>query len=261
MKRKDGKRGLPEMDMNTNPIWKVLDGGELPKKKKTKKKVKKKRKTQMDQDISDLFAELENETKNLTEKKLDKGKPNKLPLSWFYGVIIFLIVLIISFLTFISFKYSQEEMKSTSMAATITKKEKILYQADLPIQRFNIVLVERAGKKDFLRIVGMPGDKIRMEDDMLYINESVYDEVYLKANYINFKYDKQNAKKNYTENFDVLSIKKSQKETVPENKYLLLGDNRQEAVDSRQEGFYEKSEIKGVALMKTWPIFEMGPVE
>ena len=65
----------------------------------------------------------------------------------------------------------------------------------LPIDRFDIVVAhEEDGNKDIVkRVIGMPGDTIRYENDKLYINDKETDEPYL-ADYIKrFKDDKPKA--------------------------------------------------------------------
>ena len=259
--RKDGESDLSKMDMNTNPIWNVLDGGEFPKKKKpVKKKVKKRKKSQMDREVDSLFSEL-SKSKKIKSKKRKKTQKNlkQFSFSWFHGLILLLITVIIGFLLLIVIKYEQVTVKSDSMDSTIKSGEHILYQEGYPIKRFNIVLVEQEGQLDFLRVIGMPGDKVRMKDDVLYINDSMYDEIYLKNNYVEFKYNKEKA--NYTTDFEMEQMSDSHQESVPMNQYLLLGDNRQDCIDSRIQGFYDESQIKGIVLMKIWPFSEIGPIE
>ncbi|WDT36884.1 signal peptidase I [Streptococcus pneumoniae D39] len=54
---------------------------------------------------------------------------------------------------------------------------------DSPIDRFDIVVAhEEDGNKDIVkRVIGMPGDTIRYENDKLYINDKETDEPYLAA--------------------------------------------------------------------------------
>ena len=140
-----------------------------------------------------------------------------------------------------------------------------------------VVAHEEDGNKDIVkRVIGMPGDTIRYENDKLYINDKETDEPYL-ADYIKrFKDDKLQstysgkgfegnkgtffrsiAEKaqaftvdvNYNTNFSF---------TVPEGEYLLLGDDRLVSSDSRHVGTFKAKDITGEAKFRFWPITRIG---
>ena len=41
---------------------------------------------------------------------------------------------------------------------------------------------------------------------------------------------------------------------IPEDEYLVLGDNRMDSLDSRDYGFIAKKQIIGRVLFKIWPL-------
>ena len=258
MKNDDQKAKLPNMDMNNNPIWDVLDGKIEPRKKEKKKKLKKKSMPSIDENIDFYFSELEKE-----EQKENKPNNKKKPFSLFAIIMFLALIIVISFFALITFKYDRIKVQSDSMATQITTGDQILYQSDLGIHRFNVVVLRDGTKKELLRVIGMPGDKVSLSDDVLTINGAIYDEDYLKENYVDFKLQEKNRNKFYTEDFSVAELKDVNKSTlhVPENKYILLGDNRKKATDSRTVGFYDKEDIQGVAIMKIWPLFKIEPIK
>lgn len=261
MKNDDQKNKLPNMDMNHNPIWDVLDGKIEPRKKEKKKKLKKRSISGIDKTIDFYFSELEKE--HVEETKKIRPKNKKKSFSLFAIITSVILIVVIVFFSLIAVKYDKLVVKSDSMAKQVTSGNHILYQSDLSVNRFNVVVLNNGDSKELLRVIGMPGDKVSLSDDVLTINGAIYDEDYLKENYIDFKLQEDNRNKFYTEDFSVAELKDVNKSTlhVPENKYILLGDNRKKAIDSRKIGFYDKKDIEGVAIMKIWPLFEIEPIK
>lgn len=266
MSKKSKEQYIPDLDMNHNPIWQVLTDSNFPKKKTSAKKKKKKTsESNIDDDLQIIFDELEekNEFEKAFKNKQKKKKSRKFELSLFKLIVLILSLLIIGIISIIVIRYDRYKIPTNSMASTLEKDNQILFKSNLPIGRFNTVIVEKEGKKDILRVIGMPGDDIKMSNDVLQINGSFYDENYLKNNFVNFKYKEENARKDYTSNFDMKHIVGEKKElaNIPERKYYLLGDNRQKAIDSRKVGLYDESDIKGVAVMRVSPIKEVGTIQ
>lgn len=123
-------------------------------------------------------------------------------------------------------------------------------------QRGEIVVFESdaADNRLIKRMIGLPGDVIAMKNEKLYINGKV-------LNYqITEQDNKHNAQQLFaTEQVDTIAhtirIDKNSSDelsnfgpiTVPDNHYLVLGDNRRNSADSRVYGFVPRHEIKGKA--------------
>ena len=104
---------------------------------------------------------------------------------------LFLLILSLLALSRIFF-WSNVRVEGHSMDPTLADGEILFVIKHLPIDRFDIVVAhEEDGNKDIVkRVIGMPGDTIRYENDKLYINDKETDEPYL-ADYIKrFKDDK-----------------------------------------------------------------------
>ncbi len=82
------------------------------------------------------------------------------------------------------------------------------------------------------RIIGMPGETVRIQDGIVYINNQPLVEDYLAAN----------------ANYELDSL------TVPPNQYFVLGDNRNDSFDSHVWGFLPKDYIFGKAYKIYWPL-------
>lgn len=137
-------------------------------------------------------------------------------------------------------------VKQTSMQDTLNPNDYIImyrraYSGDKEPKRGDIVifkseLQDENGKNKLLikRVIGLPGDKITINDGKVYINDKEYDENYLKDGYTtgsvnNFK--------------------------VPKGEYFVMGDNRVVSIDSRysEVGCVKKDAIKGRAVLRLFP--------
>lgn len=88
------------------------------------------------------------------------------------------------------------------------------------------------------RIIGLPGDKVEVKNERVYVNEKP-----LKENYIA-------AKPNYQWGPVI----------VPAHSYLVLGDNRNNSYDSHYWGFVGRDRIIGRAIFRFFPFNRIGEV-
>lgn len=122
------------------------------------------------------------------------------------------------------------------------------------IDRFDIVVFHATEDKDYIkRVIGLPGDHIEYKDDTLYINDKKYDEPYLD------EYKEQMAGEPLTGSFTLEEQTGSM--TVPENQVFVMGDNRQNSLDSREIGTISVEQIVGKANLVYWPIKEFKIVD
>ncbi|WP_280769003.1 signal peptidase I [Salipaludibacillus daqingensis] len=130
---------------------------------------------------------------------------------------------------------------------------KIGYNISEP-DRFDIIVFHAPQNKDYIkRVIGLPGDSIHYEDDMLYINGEAYEEPYLD----DFKAETDN--KPFTGNFDLSEV--TGYETIPEGHVFVLGDNRQHSKDSRHIGVIPYDEVVGKANFVFWPVQDVRLVD
>lgn len=106
-------------------------------------------------------------------------------------------------------------------------------------------------KKDYIkRLVGLPGDRVKIEYGHIYINgeQLAEPEVFKDFYYTNTEIFR---KPSGDEGQFGLLGKEIQ---VPENHYFVLGDNSPVSRDSRYWGFVPKDNLIGKAFVIYWPI-------
>lgn len=81
------------------------------------------------------------------------------------------------------------------------------------------------------RVIGMPGDVVRVADGVVKVNGQELTEPYIAA------------PPNYHGEW-----------TVPEENFFVLGDNRNQSSDSHEWGFVPYEDIVGKALVIYWPL-------
>jgi len=87
-------------------------------------------------------------------------------------------------------------------------------------------------RADFIkRIIALPGDTVEIKEGIVYVNDLALAEPYIKA----------------TPSYDFPL------ETIPENEYFVLGDNRNNSNDSHSWGTVPRQNIIGKAWLSIWP--------
>ena len=112
-------------------------------------------------------------------------------------------------------------------------------------KRGDVIVFQETGMEDFVkRIIGMPGEYIRINEGTIYINEKPLKE----------KFEIFNSEKN-----DGAFLKDgAPSKIIPEDSYIVLGDHRNVSYDSRNLGFIEKDLIKGRVSFRFWPLDKFG---
>ena len=107
------------------------------------------------------------------------------------------------------------------------------------IKRFDTVSLKYDGTKYLIkRVIGMPGDKIEYKDNKLFVNGKEKKEAFLADNVV-------------TENFNLTSLGY---EEIPKGMYFVLGDNREDSLDSREIGLIKEKDIIGKVNLRIWLI-------
>ena len=164
----------------------------------------------------------------------------------FMWYIIALIVIIIVVTFIVAFQpVAGNSMNPTLKDGDIVLVSKISYILSSP-KRNQIAVLNNNGKSYIKRVIGLPGEKVEYMDDILYINGEPFKESYLgeEVKTYNFLF------------IDVCSLEDCPEGVIPEGKYLVMGDNREESDDSRNPefGLVDKKDLNGKVVFKIYPI-------
>ena len=151
-------------------------------------------------------------------------------------IVLVIIVLLIKIFVVSPIRVNGASMNNTLYDKDIMILDEISYRFN-DIKRFDIVVVETPDEYLIKRVVGLPGETIKYEDNILYING---------------KEVKENFTHKETKDFEA---------KVPKGKYFVLGDNRTNSSDSRIIGAVSKKQIKGKTSLIIFPFSRAGIVK
>ena len=155
-----------------------------------------------------------------------------------YLIIIAVVILLRIFIV-TPVRVSGDSMEPTLHTGEIMVLNKIKSKTT-DIKRFDIVVIKYNGEKLIKRVIGLPGEKIEYKDEILYVNGKAVMETYL------------------TQPMSDYNITSLGSETVPDDSYFVLGDNRSNSLDSRLIGFIKKKDIEGITNFVLFPFSEFG---
>ncbi|MBJ8326260.1 signal peptidase I [Streptococcus pacificus] len=182
------------------------------------------------------------------------------------GFILFMTLFFLSWL----FLWANVLVDGHSMDPTLSNGERLFVVKVAKIDRFDIVVAKEEGDKKIVkRVIGVPGDTISYDNDVLTVNGEVVEEPYLEDYQEAFKKDKLQKIYSYSALFKELALNSkafttnnagnpSFSITVPEGQYYLLGDDRIVSKDSREVGTFSKESIIGEVKFRYWPFSRIG---
>lgn len=192
----------------------------------------------------DVKVEDDNVEESKLERRIKRSKENK-KNGFFYewGIpVIVAVVLAVLINKFIVFKVY---IPSESMVPTLNVDDRLFVTRVYNEEKFERgdILVfesEELGEKLIKRLIGLPGDKIVIENGQVSVNGEKLIEPYIgNEDRFNGEYE------------------------VPEGKYFFLGDNRLWSKDSRywNDPYIDGKDIIGKAQIKVYPFSEIGRIE
>lgn len=181
-----------------------------------------------------------------------------------------LLFLIIRAFLVEAFRIPTGSMEKTLLVGDFLLVNKAVYGAQVPLtqrrlpgfkdpQRGDIVVFippHDPGKNYVKRLVGLPGDTLAMSNQILYINGVPQDEPYVqhtdRSGMDHARHEMLWQRAYLTEETRPETYRPTRDNwgpiVVPEGKYFMLGDNRDDSEDSRYWGFVDREAIKGKPL-------------
>ncbi len=201
--------------------------------------------------------------KEKREKKIEEQPEQELsPLREYFLTIVVCTVIALFVTTYVVHPMS---VPTPSMEPTILVGDRVLvdkftirngYVSGLPlvpsytVQRQDIVVCKAPREPEILlvkRVVGIPGDTLEIRDKTVYINAQPLDEPYKQHSDSNV-YPEESSNPLFG------SMKRDNYKTItiPPDSYFVMGDNRDDSLDSRYWGFLPKDHIVGRPLIIFW---------
>lgn len=167
-------------------------------------------------------------------------------MKWIKEIIPYLII-IIAVILIRSFIVTPVTVSGDSMNKTLHNGQILfLNKLDKKYERFDIVVINYEKDRIIKRIIGLPGDKIEYKDNKLYVNGK-----FLKEDFLH----------EVTNDFTLKGITYDLYDKIPENYYLVLGDNRPNSYDSRMIGLIKKEDIIGTVKFRIFPFNKFGLIK
>lgn len=163
-----------------------------------------------------------------------------------YFLVSLIIVTIIHMFVGTLVNISGESMTDTFQDKDKVVLEKITYYFSDP-KRYDVIVFtpykDEPKNRYIKRVIGLPGEKIQIKDNKIYINGKIIEDKHMKDTMNNGGIAEEEI-------------------TLDDDEYFVLGDNRNGSTDSRfLPEKLTKKRILGKVVFRVWPIKSFGPIK
>ena len=149
-----------------------------------------------------------------------------------YVIILIVVVLIRTYL------FTPIMVSGPSMKPTLEGGEIMILNKIYEIDRFDVVVVDIKTEEIIKRVIALPGETISCENGKIYVNGKKQEEKYSMG---------------ITGDFEKIKL--------ADDEYFVLGDNREDSLDSEELGPMKESQIKGTTSLILYPFNKSGNIK
>lgn len=163
------------------------------------------------------------------------------------NVIFSVMVAVLLFVALRHYVIQPFQVDGQSMSLTLANGEHMFLMKQTSIERFDVIVFpdpQGSSNSYVKRLIGLPGERLYVQNDQLYINDIPIEEPYLEPL-------KSQSVAPFTQDFSLYDTIGTH--TIPEGYYFVMGDNRPGSGDSRQFGLVPINSIQGEANLVYYP--------
>lgn len=129
----------------------------------------------------------------------------------------------------------------------------------LDYQRGDIIVFFKPtlGSSLIKRVIGLPGDTIKIEDGRVYVNGKLLVENYLPEGTFT---KPGNLREGQEYKVQLEEVGLNGEKIINEDVFFVMGDNRAVSNDSRYIGFVKREWMQGKVIFRLWPLEKVGVI-
>jgi len=189
------------------------------------------------------FDGIDGITDEAADNRVAHEKPA--PRNSFVEAVVLVMTALLLALTLKTYVAEAYEIKGSSMMPTFRDGQRVVVlKAFYDIERGDVIIFTSTenGSKDLIkRVIGLPGEKISIQGDQVYVDGRSLDETYVNAD---------GVRRHGITSYPVT-------EELGPDEFYVLGDNRGDSHDSRRFHGVPSRNIKGKVVVRWWPVGEL----